>query len=96
MADHIRFGNKYITSHKENRIFSRGDFYGYKDGVWLKLDIVRKELWNLSTKNGSTANAAYVGSVLDYLREHYRQPDDLFDNNPDLICLKNYSNCLMK
>src|SRR3990167_5369436 len=89
MADHIRFGNKYIASHKENRIFSRGDFYGYKDGVWLKLDIVRKELWNLSTKNGSTANAAYVGSVLDYLREHYRQPDDLFDNNPDLICLKN-------
>ena len=89
MSDHIKFGNKYIASHKDNRVFSRGDFYGYKDGVWLKLDIVRKELWNLSTKNGSTANSAYVGSVLDYLREYYRQSDDLFDSNPDLICLKN-------
>lgn len=89
MADHIKFGNKYVAVHRDDIIFSRGDFYGYKNGVWERRETVRKELWALSAKNGSTANSAYISSVMDYLREYYRQSDDVFDSNTNLICLKN-------
>lgn len=89
MADHINFGNKYIALHKADLIFSRGEFYEYKSGVWARKETVRRELWALSSQNGSTANAAYVSSVLDYVREYYRKPDDIFDSNPKLICFRN-------
>lgn len=89
MSDHIEFGNKYINLHPKDIIYSRGDFYSYADGLWERNETVRKELWSISSQNGAKATASYISSVFDYLREHYREPDDTFDNNPNLICLQN-------
>lgn len=89
MSDHIKFGNKYIELCKGKRIFSRGEFYGYEGGVWNKLPYIRKEFWELSSKNGAKANSGYVSSVMDYVGNKIGVDDDDLDWHDDLINLGN-------
>lgn len=89
MSDHIKFGDKYISLYRGKRIFSRGEFYGYENGVWNKLPYIRKEFWELSSKNGAKANAGYISSVMDYVGNKVSIPDDELDQHDNLINLGN-------
>lgn len=87
---HTTIGDKYIKSANGTRMFARGIWWGYADGVWSALPNHKNEIWEVcKVSKGVSPSAGLVSSVAEYVSGKLYQDETQLDNRPGLVNLQN-------
>ena len=88
-------GDQWLKVHSDDTSYARNKWYRYANGVWGEIHrvIVHRELWVL-LKMALMTNNAYPSvsmrdGIVGYLKDQIFMADDLLDQHPAYINLKN-------
>jgi putative DNA primase/helicase len=94
-TSHVRLGSYYLNQHP-NTIFTLGEWYRYREGIWGKVAElqVKKELQQTALKYAkTTVTSNLINSIYNLLKASQFHADETLDSNINLIT---FANCTLE
>ena len=85
-------GDNWLSERGDDFINVQQVWWQYSEGIWQRSDDEKLLLWELmkaAKKFGFQPSKSQRHSIEDYLRESCYKSTDIFNSDPNLLCLKN-------
>ncbi len=92
---HTYIAKEYITKHRDDTMYARGQWWHYTQGVWQPVHDLQmsNEAWALlctfEEREGLRPTVTVKNSVIDRLKAEFFVPEEIVDAYHDLINLQN-------